>query len=121
LKQAAENWSVPFYDLQELAAEDSTLGIVGNEFLIDHVHPTIRGHQRIGIELASRIQSHWLESNPELNLEKEVETVFSEQLSSIPGVYYLIGMERLKGLKAWTQGRAEGAPIENHPEIPDGI
>ena len=121
LKQAAKNWSVLFYDLQELAAEDSTLGIVGNEFLIDHVHPTIRGHQRIGIELARRIQSHWLESNPELNLEKEVETVFSEHLSSIPSVYYLIGMERLKGLKAWTQGRAEGSPIENHPDIPDGI
>ena len=60
-------------------------------------------------------------SQIQLNLEKEVETVFSEHLSSIPGVYYLIGMERLKGLKAWTQGRAEGAPIENHPEIPDGI
>ena len=53
--------------------------------------------------------------------EKEVETVFSEHLSSIPSVYYLIGMERLKGLKAWTQGRAEGSPIENHPDIPDGI
>lgn len=121
LRDAAANWSVPFYDLQELAAEDSALGIAGYEFLIDHVHPTIRGHQRIGIELAGRIQSHWLEPNPKLNLEQEVEKVFSEHLSSIPSVYYLIGMERLKGLKAWTQGRAEGSPIENHPDVTDGI
>ena len=121
LKQAANQWSVPFYDLQDLAIEHSSFGIAGNEFFIDHVHPTIRGHQLIGIELAHRIQSHWFGSNSGQKSGDQIEQSFEAHLNSIPRVYYLIGMERLKGLKAWTQGRADGAPIENHPDIPNGI
>lgn len=121
LKQAANQWSVPFYDLQDLANKHSDFGIPGNEFFIDHVHPTIRGHQYIGVALANFIQTNWLNPMPNQILPIQIEEAFNEHLNSIPDVYYLIGMERLKGLKAWTQGRADGAPIENHPDIPNGI
>ncbi|MDC0325207.1 tetratricopeptide repeat protein [bacterium] len=121
LKHIADQQSVPYYDLQELAVKHSTFGITGNEFLIDHVHPTIRGHQIIGLELANQIQSHWLKPTGVADLNTQITSAFEEHLNSIPDVYFLIGMERLKGLKAWTQGRADGEPIENHPGVPNGI
>jgi len=121
LKHTADQQSVPYYDLQELAVKHSSFGITGSEFLIDHVHPTIRGHQIIGLELANLIRSHWLKPTGLADLDIQMNAAFEEHLNSIPDVYFLIGMERLKGLKAWTQGRADGAPIENHPGVQNGI
>ncbi len=121
LRQATEKWTVPYLDLQELAKEQSPYGIPGNEFLIDHVHPTIRGHQIIGLELAKSILNDNFLPDQGEDWISQIDSVFASHLNSIPDVYYLVGMERLKGLKAWTQGRADGKPIENHPKVPNGI
>jgi tetratricopeptide (TPR) repeat protein len=121
LRKLADRWDVPFYDLQDMAFQESPLGIVGSEFLVDHVHPSIRGHQLLGSELAQRIQARCLPYPPEAITRQQLQTRFQKHLKSLPDTYFLHGLQRLKNLQAWTQGRADGAPIENHPEIKHGL
>ena len=121
LSSIAQTEDIPFYDLQETAAESTVTGIAGNEFMVDHVHPTITGHQTIGMELAIQIQRHWLKTESNADLTEDIQQCFQDHLSSLPDHYFANGLQRLQNLQAWTQGRADGAPIESLPQPAHGL
>lgn len=121
LTTLAQIHKVPFYDLQETARQSAPTGITGSEFLVDHVHPTITGHQTIGNELAFEIQNHWLTRQASSAPSETIKKRFQRHLDSLPDHYFANGLQRLQNLQAWTQGRADGSPIESLSTIENGL
>lgn len=48
---------VHFLDLEQKLSKKSPQGIPGNNFFLEHVHPTFEGHYEIAIEMAKALQS----------------------------------------------------------------
>ena len=87
--------------------------MIGNEVLVDHVHPSITSHQIIGRELARAMADEgFLEMKSDSEWVPAANRAFERQLNSLEPIYFLHGKRRLRNLEAWTQGRADGLPIE---------
>ncbi len=95
---------VPLVDARSLIEERTPGGIPGQEWLLDHVHPNIEGHQLIAdalyrtmeqIELV-RAGGGWQTVRDELR---------RQHLSSLNEVYYLRGTRQLRRLQEWSRGR----------------
>jgi hypothetical protein len=80
-------------------------GIADPEFFVDHVHPTVAGQQRIGLEIATKIeQLGWFEAAP--GAQQRYQRFVEEHLSRLGEEYYARGRQRLEGLRRWAAGRA---------------
>jgi hypothetical protein len=108
---AAARWNVPLLDAHELLEQETRHGILDNSMLVDHVHPTFEGHQLIGLALMTRMQDLRLVELPD-GWRSHVKTVFAQHFDLLPRIYFLRGERNLDGLRYWTQGLADGPPIE---------
>ncbi|MGB7324703.1 MAG: SGNH/GDSL hydrolase family protein [Rubripirellula sp.] len=80
-------------------------GIADPEFFVDHLHPTIAGHQRIAAAIAEKFaEQGWITISP--SSQASFETTAAAHLSSLGESYYARGRQRLKGLRRWAAGRA---------------
>jgi len=114
LKVAAEE-DVPLVDAYRLFEQHSSSGILDDQLLADHVHPTVFGHQLLASELIRKLAELGITELPEglTNREK----AWKNHLASLNDYYFLKGRETLKALQGWTQGRAVGPPAaERFPE-----
>ena len=81
------------------------------EFFVDHVHPTIAGHQIIAAALAERLERlGWIKHTVET--EQRYQSLSQEHLKSLSEAYYARGKQRLEGLRRWAAGRAGDLGIE---------
>lgn len=105
----ADRNGVPMLDAQALFASHSPDGIVGSESLVDHVHPSIAGHQVLADAIAKEFQRQgWFgltgvdfEDDP---LREEIAVANQSHLESLPNLYFELGKDRLAGLKRWAKG-----------------
>jgi hypothetical protein len=89
-------------------------GIVDPELFVDHVHPTIAGHQLIGAEIALQIEFlDWFHAIADA--EPRYQTLSAEHLSRLGEEYYARGGQRLEGLRRWAAGRAQKKPSHTQP------
>lgn len=105
--EVAREYAVPMIDADQLLIDRSPHGIVGNNWLVDHVHPSIEGHQLLGEALCEVcLREGWL---PERNAQwRETRTeAIRAHLRSLGEDYFHRGKQRLEGLILWTQGRAK--------------
>ncbi|MEM7384678.1 MAG: SGNH/GDSL hydrolase family protein [Verrucomicrobiota bacterium] len=109
---ANEN-GVPHLDLHPLVRAGAGELISGSESLVDHIHPTIRGNDLIGLELAKRLIGSDLLPAATANWEGGIEERYQKQIDDLGELYFAHGQQRLSNLRAWTQGRADGPPIRN--------
>jgi hypothetical protein len=80
-------------------------GIVDPEWFVDHLHPTIAGHQLIAAEIASQlIRIGWIESSASSG--PRYDALAKEHLDTLGEEYYARGKQRLEGLRRWAAGRA---------------
>jgi hypothetical protein len=109
LRRLAEREHVPLLDIHALLESRSPTGILGNDWLVDHIHPSIEGHQLIGETLVPMVAAVC-----RLKLVERWETParaeFAKHFASLPSGYFLSGQNHLRGLRAWSQGRADGPP-----------
>ncbi len=98
---------IPLLDAEVLFAARSEHGIVGNRWLVDHVHPNLDGHQLIGEELAGLCFEHALFARPTDGWEARRTELYASHLSTLSEAYFQRGKQRLEGLLLWTQGRAK--------------
>jgi lysophospholipase L1-like esterase len=85
----------------EMRAKD---GIPGRESLIDHVHPTIHGHQLIaGLLMDELVARNWVKISNDFADARNAQ--FETHLESLPYLYFELGKDRLAGLKRWSEGR----------------
>lgn len=109
---AALHWSIPLLDAHELLERQTRHGILDNSILVDHVHPTFEAHQRIGKALLQIMQELRL-AEPQPNRDAQINAAFAEYLAELPQIYFLRGERNLDGLRFWTQGLADGPPVES--------
>jgi lysophospholipase L1-like esterase len=102
----ARETQAPLVDAQRLFEQNSPHGIVGSDQLVDHVHPSFQGHQRIADALAEKlIELGVFRPAPDWQAKKRL--AFQRQLDSLDDYYYLEGERRLKNLRLWARGRAK--------------
>jgi len=108
----SERHRVPLVDVKVLIEERTEDGIPGDEWLLDHVHLSIEGHQLIADSLYQAMEDmelvrtgqDWRATRDELR---------QRHLSSLNDAYYAHGHIRLKRLGNWSRG-----PIPNPPPRP---
>ena len=102
----ARETQAPLVDAQRLFEEQSPHGIVGSDQLVDHVHPSFKGHQQIAEALAEKlIELGAFHPAPDWQAKKRL--AFQQQLDGLDDYYYLEGERRLKNLRLWARGRAK--------------
>lgn len=107
VSEVSDAYDVPMVDADQLFMDLSPHGIVGNQWLIDHVHPTIEGNQVLGEACAEVcLQEGWLpERDPDWR-QSRIAPV-KAHIRSLGEDYFHRGKQRLRGLLLWSQGRAK--------------
>lgn len=94
----------PVVDLVRVFSERSQGGIMGDDWLVDHVHPSIKGHQLVArVLLDEMTREGFLRPRP--GWEAERDRLYQAQLASLDDLYYLMGQKHLGNLRLWAQGR----------------
>ncbi len=100
----AEATGTPLVDVRRMYEEISE-GIPGGLYLIDHVHPSIEGHQLIADLIASQLSLMGI-VQPVADWRERKNSAYRAQLDSLNSLYYSRGQQRLETLRCWTQGKA---------------
>lgn len=97
--------NTPLVDVRRMYEEISKGGVPGGLYLIDHVHPSIEGHQLIADLIASKLALMGI-VHPLPTWRQRRNVAFQAQLDSLDSLYYSRGQQRLEILRLWTQGKA---------------
>jgi len=106
IMEVATRYKLPLVDMRELIEVKSTHRIPDQEWLLDHVHPNINGHQLIADALTDVIiktqqmpvSESWRDQQNQL---------WQAHLLSLKEGYYQEGFEHLMMLKTWSRRRGE--------------
>src|SRR5690606_16568966 len=96
--------SIPLVDLRPLLQAECDMNILGDEILVDHVHPSIEGYQKIALRLFQELENMGIVA-PQAGWEERRKELFREQLAELDEVYYARGQQHLEGLRLWASGR----------------
>lgn len=118
LFDVAQSMKTPLVDVRAAIAARSQIGTPGSRWLVDHVHPSINGHQLIA-ELLLTEMMRLKHVRPDSDWKTNCRPAFQAHLESLNAAYFVHGQQRLEGLRYWTQGKAEknGQPNLRHSEI----
>ncbi len=105
--EVAHRYRTPLVDAEFLFADRSHHGLVGNRWLVDHIHPNLEGHQLLGEELAQLCFEKEIFPAPVGDWKIRRQKLFNDHLSQLNEAYFQRGKQRLAGLLLWTQGRAK--------------
>lgn len=104
--EVARETNTPLLDGYALLEERSTDHILGADWLADHVHPTIAGHQLWADKL-----TELLESLGKVKIGADWESLkndrYKQHFDSLGDLYFVRGREHLTALKNWAAGRAK--------------
>ncbi len=112
----ADATGTPLVDVGRMYEEISEGGIPGGLYLIDHVHPSVEGHQLIADLIASKLSLMGI-VHPVPDWRERRSAAFRAQLNSLDSLYYSRGQQQLEALRCWTQGKA-GANWSYEGETP---
>ena len=102
LRIAAET-DTPLVDAAQIIAARSPDGIPGNDWYVDHVHPSIGGHQLIARTIAAQFPARgWLLGAAEWPEAQRVKT-YTSHLTSLGPAYLADGKRRLAWLEDWAK------------------
>jgi len=94
----------PVIDAHRLLAERSEGGIPGREFLVDHIHPSITGHQIIADALLREMIADGL-AQPTKGWQQRRASAFARHTASLTHAYFHHGLQRLERVQRWARGR----------------
>ena len=81
-------------------------GIPDPAFFVDHLHPSVSGHQQIGEAIADAlVEINWVSSGDRQSDQRYAELV-GQQMAGLGQGYFARGRQRLEGLRQWASGRA---------------
>jgi tetratricopeptide (TPR) repeat protein len=114
--EVAEETETPMIDAAERLARESVDGIVGFDWYVDQVHPTIRGHQLIAQAVAARLRDAKI---PELASPSwspaERRVAYRDHMTALGDYYLAAGRRRVEWLESWARRdrlREDTAPID---------
>jgi tetratricopeptide (TPR) repeat protein len=116
LDVAAET-DTPLVDAQAMCAERSRNGIVGGEWLVDHVHPGVEGHKLLADALADMLVELGV-VEPAADWQAVKQARYQSHQASLDPLYFIRAMERLKRLEGWAHGRVARRRLPTSDERP---
>nr|WP_201724029.1 hypothetical protein [Rhodopirellula sp. SM50] len=72
---------------------------------VDHVHPTIAGHQEIALAVSDAVMELF-QITATASAEESYRARATQHLASLDETYFARGKQRLEGLRNWAAGRA---------------
>ncbi len=93
---------IPVYDLFVKQCEH---GIPGGFLLVDHVHPSISGHQMVAELMIDEMIEQGIVT-PQDDWQAARDQRYKEHIATLGDPYYFEGQRRLRGLQSWAQGRS---------------
>ncbi len=113
LQQVAREESVPCLDLQTMFESKTPTGILGDVWLVDHVHPSFAGHQQIALAMVEEFErQNWI-APPPTGWQTRAQRRFGNHFASLDRPYFHRGQRHLQSLRGWSQGRASGPAVES--------
>lgn len=103
LTRIAVATGTPLVDVASLLAARSPDHIPGFDWYVDHVHPTIGGHQLIARALAERMRERGLLAKSAVWPEDKRRATYSRHLEVLGPVYFADGARRVGWLEKWAQ------------------
>lgn len=100
------NLRVEVINANTLFEAQSLTGIVPSRWMLDHVHPTIAGHQLIANTIAAKLMEKRGIKPPE-GWSVQRDAAYQAHLESIPRQYFTEGARRLESLTNWARGRGD--------------
>ena len=104
IRDVAHVRNVPLVDARALFEGVSDRGIPGSDWLVDHVHPSIRGHQLLAEALFEKLERMEV-VRPDPGTEERRDGLYREHLDSLSTFYFAKGTSRLEALRKWAAGR----------------
>jgi len=103
------------FDLRDAVGNRNADGIADPEFFVDHLHPSLAGHQALGKKIAEQMSQHRVLADLENShnrqaIEQRFETLVEKHLAGLNEAYYERGKQRLEGLRRWAEGRVGQTP-----------
>lgn len=118
LADIARETKTPLIDAQTLLEQHCRDGLLGDFLLVDHIHPSFRGHQIIAEALAESVARELGLTLPN-DWDAKRSQAYKAHFASLDDMYYLRAQRTLESLRRWTQGRADGPPLSEHrPPVP---
>ena len=111
MRDVALQESVPLIDADELLTRRCKNGIAGDGVLVDHVHPSFRGHEDIAVAIADWMISTGLATASNVAWKEDAVSECRDQLSKLDDLYFLRGQRALRSLRLWVAGRAIETPL----------
>ncbi len=119
MRRVARETGRPLFDAHRLLEARCPNGILGDYLLVDHVHPSLRGHQLIAAELAQAfVEQGWIDPPPDWDSRRD--RAWSRHLESLPPMYFFRGKRTLENLRLWAAGRV-GEPVFAPQPTPDEV
>ncbi len=111
MRCVAADLKVSLLDAHQLLEQRSRHGILGGPLLCDRVHPSFEGHQMIADALIDQMAGAGFVKLP-TSWEKAAHQAYQAHFKSLEDSYFLKGRRTLETVEKWTQGEADGPPIE---------
>jgi hypothetical protein len=106
LKETVTVTGTQFLDAQALMSAGCRGGIAGEQRLVDHVHPSFRGHEDLAVAIAEWMQSQGLLQTAQSDWQQRGRERCQMAVQQLDDAYFLQGRRRLQVLKNWAAGRA---------------
>jgi len=107
IRDVAAHYGVPVVDAEKEFAGRCPQGVMDGTLLVDHVHPTVRGHQLIA-ELIVDLLEHqgWVAPGNAVSSEERM-AAYEQVMHSLPADYYLEGVLNLAKVLGWAGKESE--------------
>jgi lysophospholipase L1-like esterase len=112
MERCANETGVPLIDAHVLLEQKSRLRILGNDQLVDHIHPSIDGHKAISAALIDVLASTGVVARTSGWKSRQAD-LFKSHFDKLDAAYFTAAQRALYGLNEWAAGRAQGPPIES--------
>ena len=106
LARTAEAAGVPLVQGRALFERHAEHGIPGNDVLMDHVHPTLRGHQLLAGLLFDHLARLGVVT-PAEGWKARAEASFGSHVRALQPAYFEQGMARRERVNRWARGRQQ--------------
>ena len=111
---------VPYLDARALLSKESPDGIPGNDLYVDHVHPTIRAHQRIAEALVKLVRNEKIVETQSVWSDRQRQQAYSDHLAGLGPSYVKGGQQRVGWLENWARRARlynETLPVDTRGEL----
>ncbi len=81
-------------------------GLPDPAFFVDHLHPSVSGHQQLGEAIGDALVKMDWASQGDDESDRRYAMLVEQQMAGLKAGYFARGRQRLAGLRQWAAGRA---------------